>query len=322
MRTSTLLLCMALAACGDTAPAPSGKSVLRIGHFPNVTHAHGLIAHQLSRQGKGWFEERLGDGVTVEWFVYNAGPSAMEAILADSLDLTYVGPSPALNAYVRSQGSEVRVLAGATYGGAALVVGAGAGIATPADFRGKSVATPQLGNTQDVACRAWLVGNGFSVTQTGGDVTVVPTQNADVLPLLQSGDIQAAWTVEPWVSQLEMDAGARVFLEETDACTTILIASERLSREQPEIAARVRQAHEELSAWIVAHEAEAKELIRAEITADTQTTMPPELLDRCWPRLRFSSEIALETFQDFVSSAQASGFMQDAGDLSRLVLPR
>jgi NitT/TauT family transport system substrate-binding protein len=134
----------------------AAETVLRVGHFPNITHAQGLIASQLSREGKGWFEQRLGPGVKIQWFHYNAGPSAMEAIFAGSLDLTYVGPNPALNAHVKSRGEEIRLIAGATLGGAALVVQPDGRIANPADFKGRKLATPQLGNTQDVAARAWL----------------------------------------------------------------------------------------------------------------------------------------------------------------------
>ena len=137
------------------------KTTLRFGHFPNVTHAQGVIAHGLSRQGKGWFEQRLGPGIEIQWFTYNAGPSAMEAIFAGSLDLTYVGQGPALNAYLKSEGEEIRVLAGAATGGAALVVRPASAIKTAADLRGKTIATPQLGNTQDISCRAWLKAQGF-----------------------------------------------------------------------------------------------------------------------------------------------------------------
>jgi len=118
------------------------KIVLRVGHFPNVTHAQAMIAHGLSRAGKGWFEERLGPDVEVQWFVYNAGPSAMEAIFARSIDLTYVGPNPAVNAYLKSQGEEIRIVAGACSGGAALVVQPDGRIKTDADFKGKKIATP------------------------------------------------------------------------------------------------------------------------------------------------------------------------------------
>src|SRR6476660_9520097 len=124
------------------------KTTIRFGHFPNITHAQGVIAHALSRKGKGWFEERLGPKVEIQWFTYNAGPSAMEAMFAGSLDLTYVGQGPALNAHFTSNGAEVRVIGGAANGGAALVVKSESSIKTAADFRGKKIATPQFGNTQ------------------------------------------------------------------------------------------------------------------------------------------------------------------------------
>src|SRR5262249_25169270 len=144
-----LALATLLGACGEGARDPS-RPVVRVGHFPNVTHAHGLVGHAATRAGRGWFEARLGPNARVEWFTYNPGPSAMEALLSGAIDFTYVGPSPALNAYIRSAGQDVRVVAGATQGGAALVVQGDGRIAKPADFRGKTVATPQLGNTQDV----------------------------------------------------------------------------------------------------------------------------------------------------------------------------
>src|SRR5689334_16642199 len=128
-----------------------GEVKIRVGHFPNITHAQALVAHTLSRQGKGWFEQRLGPGIKIEWFVYNAGPTAMEAIFANSIDLAYVGPGPALNAYSRSKGEEIRLIAGAANGGAGLVVQSEENLKAPADFRGKKIATPQLGNTQDIS---------------------------------------------------------------------------------------------------------------------------------------------------------------------------
>src|SRR5712671_7274377 len=161
------------------------QTVLRVGHFPNVTHAQGLVAHAFSRQGKGWFEQRLGPDVTIQWFVYNAGPSAIEAILAKSIDLTYVGPNPAINAYAKSRGEEVRIIAGAANGGSALVVQGDSALTIPANFRGKRIATPQLGNTQDVAARSWLVSGGLRITQMGGDAQVVPTANPDQLLLFR-----------------------------------------------------------------------------------------------------------------------------------------
>src|SRR5450755_4078875 len=186
-RIASLALFAALLISGSASAQQ--KTVIRFGHFPNITHAQGVIAHALSRQGKGWFEQRLGPGIEIQWFTYNAGPSAMEAIFAGSLDLTYVGQGPALNAHFKSEGEEIRVISGAANGGAALVVRPDESINRPADFRGKTIATPQLGNTQDISCRAWLKAHGFKVTQTGGDVMVLPTANPDQLLAFQKGDV-------------------------------------------------------------------------------------------------------------------------------------
>src|SRR5216684_1186385 len=188
MKMSILRLSILFAAL--VLSSVSGETKIRVGHFPNITHAQGVIAHALSRQGKGWFEQRLGADIKIEWFVYNAGPSAMEAIFAKSIDLTYVGSGPALNAYTKSNGQEIRLIAGATNGGSGLVVQLDQNLKAAADFRGKKIATPQLGNTQDISCRAWLSEGGLKITQLGGDAQVLPTQNPDQLGLFK----QKKWT--------------------------------------------------------------------------------------------------------------------------------
>jgi NitT/TauT family transport system substrate-binding protein len=295
------------------------ETIIRVGHFPNVTHAQGVIAHALSGQGKGWFEERLGPGVKIQWYVYNAGPSAMEAFFADSIDLTYVGPSPALNAYAKSQGDEVRILAGAANGGAALVVQPDGRIKVPADFRGKKVATPQLGNTQDVAARAWLTAQGFKVTQLGGEVTVLPTANPDQLNLFRSKTLDAVWTVEPWVSRLESEAGAKVFLEEEGAITTVLASSAKFLREHRDLAKKFAQAHAELTEWILKNPEEAQKIVREELSAETTRPIPAELIEHSWKRLQFTTAISREPLEKFVADAKAAGFLKGAPDLKRLV---
>jgi NitT/TauT family transport system substrate-binding protein len=322
-----LTLLALVVACGDAHPgepvAASGGEprarVVRLGHFPNVTHAHGLVAHAMTRSGKGWFEQRLGPELRVEWFTYNAGPSAMEALLTNDLDVTYVGPSPALNAHIKSRGDDVRVLSGATSGGAALVVRGEGRIAQPADFAGKRVGTPQLGNTQDIACRAWLTEHGFRITQTGGDVLVVPTSNPDQLDLFRRGELDAVWTVEPWVSRLETEAGGRVFLEEQDALTTVLVASARFVRESPDLVRAIVAAHAELTTWIAEHAEEARGLVRAELREETKRDVPAELVERCWSRMRLEDAVTKEAFEQYVRKAQQAGFLKDAGDLSRLM---
>src|SRR5438309_9257307 len=144
MRAKKIFCVLLFSVLALVATVGKADTTVRIGHFPNITHAQAIVGHALTRQGKGWFEERLGPGTKIEWFVYNAGPSAMEAIFAKSIDLTYVGPGPALNAYTKSNGEEVRLIAGAANGGAALIIQPESNLKTAADFRGKKIATPQL----------------------------------------------------------------------------------------------------------------------------------------------------------------------------------
>src|SRR5438876_8901367 len=265
MKSKTLIAVIGTLALFVQTARAEEKTVIRFGHFPNITHAQGVIAHALTRQGKGWFEERLGPNIEIQWFTYNAGPSAMEAIFAGSLDITYVGPSPALNAYFKSNGEEIRVISGAANAGAALVVKADSPIKTPADFRGKKIATPQLGNTQDISCRAWLTDGGLKITQLGGDAQVIPTQNPDQLGLFKAKRVDAVWTVEPWLTRLEQEASGKVIVEEKEVATTILVSSVKFLNQQHELAKRFAQAHAELTDWITKNPEEAQRLIKAEL---------------------------------------------------------
>jgi NitT/TauT family transport system substrate-binding protein len=289
-----------------------------VGLFPNVTHAQALVAKNLSSEGQGWFEKRLGPGTKIEWFVYNAGPSAMEAIFARSIDFTYVGPSPAVNAYARANGRDIRIVAGAMRGGDALVV-RGEAIAKIEDFRGKAIATPQLGNTQDVACRAWLIKNGIRVTLVGGDARVLPTENPDMLALFEQGKLDAAWTVEPWVSRLLSEAKGRIFFEPEDSVTTVLAGREEFLKTNPGLAQAFVAAHRELTQWIRDHPEEAQRRVRNELSALTRKEIPLELIQRAWTRLRFDDSISREPFEAFLDQARLVGFLRAKIDLSNLI---
>jgi NitT/TauT family transport system substrate-binding protein len=311
----TALGALAIATCA----AQTQTLNIRVGHFPNITHLQALVAHHLTRHGKGWFEQRLGPGVKVEWFVYNAGPSAMEAIFANSIDLAYVGPNPAINAYTKSRGAEIRIIAGAANGGAALVVQQYSGLRTAADFRGKKIATPQLGNTQDVSARAWLAAGGLKITQTGGDAHVIPTANPDQLVLFKQKQLDAVWTVEPWVSRLELEAQARVLVEEPDAITTVLAASVKYLDVNRDQLRKFVAAHEELTEWIKANPGEAQRMIREELAAETRTSLPNELAEHAWKRIVVTSEVSREVLDAFIRNAQSAGFLRGAPDLSGLI---
>src|SRR6266404_3004119 len=319
MKTKTVIAVIGTVALFLQAARAEEKTVIRFGHFPNITHAQGVIAHALSRKSKGWFEERLGPIVEIQWFIYKAGPSATEAIFAGSLDVTYVGPSPALNAYLKSNGEEIRVISGAANAGAALVVKTDSPIKTASDFRGKKVATPQLGNTQDTSCRAWLKAQGFKVTQTGGDVTVVPTANPDQLALFQSGGVDAVWTVEPWVTRLEREAKAKVFLEDTNIITTWLACSVKFLNAHRDLAKKIVTANEELTAWIQAHPDEAQKLLINELKEETRTGFAPEAVAQAWKRIKFTTDVSPDLVAKAVQDGKDAGFLKGSIDTSKLI---
>ncbi|HEY1502819.1 MAG TPA: ABC transporter substrate-binding protein [Stellaceae bacterium] len=313
---------VAMAAVGLVVFAASSvraDTVVRVGHFPNITHAQGLVAHALTRQGKGWFEQRLGPGVGIEWYVYGAGPAAMEAMIAKSIDLTYVGPNPALNVYAKSGGTEARVISGAAEGGSGLVVQPGEDLKTAADFRGKKIATPQLGNTQDVAARSWLIAGGLHITQTGGDAQVIPTANPDQLLLFRQKQLDGVWTVEPWISQLVSGAGGQVLIDEPKALTTLLVARADFLDKQRDLVKKFVAAQQELTDWIDTHPDEAQQLVRSELKAETQVDMAPDLVAKAWGRIHWTHDVRREQIDEVVKSAQAVGFLRDVPDLGKFV---
>ena len=319
MKTKFLLILAIAGACFPQIGFAQDKVTIRFGHFPNITHAQGVIAHALSRQGKGWFEQRLGPNVAIQWFTYNAGPSAMEAIFAGSLDLTYVGQGPALNAHFKSNGEEVRVISGAANAGAALVIKADSPIKTPADFRGKKIATPQLGNTQDISCRAWLKAQGFKVTQTGGDVTVLPTNNPDQLALFQKGDVDAVWTVEPWVTRLEHEGNAHVFLEDKDVITTWLVSSAKFLNTRRDLARKIAAANVELTDWIQKNPDAAQKILIGELKEETKADFAPDAVGQAWKRIKFTTDVPRELIIKAVQDGKDAGFLKGTTDTSRLI---
>ena len=311
------MLMLALAACRR---GEAENRVVRVGCFPNVTHVQGLVARNMSRTGEGWFERYLPEGYTLEWQTYNAGPSAAEALFGRTVDVTYIGPSPAINAYAVSAGREVRLLAGAVNGGAALLVRPGCGIEKAADFRGHSIATPQLGNTQDVSCRAWLAKNGLSCTlEGGGDVRVAPTTSSMQLQLMKQGEIDACWTVEPWVSLMKQLADARTMVQEPDVVTTVLAGRVGWLNAHPEVAEALSRAHRELTLWVLKHPEEAQKRVTDELSALTQTHIDPALVASAWKNLELTNEIDLPGLEQFVRDAQEADLLDRVPPLSGML---
>ena len=308
-----------LAGCDKTETlSADGRPVLRVGFFPNITHAPALVGyHETQTKGAaGWFETRTG--AKIEWYPFNAGPSAIEALLTGSIDVTYVGPNPVINGYTRTKGADIRVLSGAARGGAALVVHKDSPLKAPADFRGRKIATPQLGGTQDVAARAWLVAGGLAITQRGGDAHVIPTANPDQLDLFKRGDLDAVWTVEPWVSRLEMDAGGQLLVEQKDVLTTLVATSKRALERKGDLLKKFVAAHEDITAKVAANPHWAKAAVSAALQKATSKAIPAALLDHAWPRLTFTTDVQLADFAGIQRDAKSAGLLPMDADLSKL----
>jgi len=235
------------AAAAAAAPG-SGAETLRLGYFPNVTHAAAVLGVK-----NGTFQEALGD-TKLETTTFNAGPAAIESLLSGAIDATFIGPNPAINAFVKSNGDALRIVAGATNNGAAFVVKPE--INGPEDLKGKTLATPQLGGTQDVALRKWLLDNGLKVQTTGGaDADIVNQENSQTLDLFKTGEIDGAWLPEPWASRLVLEAGGKTLVDEKTLWpdekfqTTILISSRQFLEDHPEtIEALIQGEFDEIGA--------------------------------------------------------------------------
>ena len=287
------------------------KKTLKIGYFPNINHAQAVIG-----LGNGTFQKDLGDNVEVKTFVFNAGPSAMEALFAKQVDVTYVGPNPAINAYVVSQGKDLRIISGASSGGAVFVVRNDSGIQSTKDFANKKFASPQLGNTQDVALRKYLLDNGYKTKENGGNVEVVPAKPADILTLMLKKEIDGAWVPEPWGARLIKEANARLFLDERDRwppngqfVTSNIVARTDYLQNNPDVIKKLLAAHVDETEWINSHKEEAIKAFNVELKKLTGQAIPEDQLRGSLARLELTYDpIKLSLFQS-ANSAFDIGFL-------------
>ena len=311
---STVLVLLVFAASG------SAQTVVRVGAFPNITHAQPMVG-----KANGWFDKALGPGVKVEWTSFNAGPSAIEALFAGAIDMAYIGPNPTISGYVRSRGDALRVIAGAASGGVALVVRNDSGINRPEDFRGKRVASPQLGNTQDVALRAWLRTHGLKPADKGGDVQVIPLANPDQLTMFLQRQLDASWAPEPWATRLIHEGNARLFLDERELwpqgqfVITNLIVSRKFLQDHPDVVRKWLNAHVELTDWINSHPAEAKKILNEQLRKETGKALAPQILDEAFGRMLVTYDPLTNSLMASAHSAYDAGFLgKQMPDLSGL----
>jgi NitT/TauT family transport system substrate-binding protein len=292
---------------------PSGT--LRLGYFPNVTHAPAIIGVE-----KGLFADALGSDVDLRLSTYNAGTEAVEALSTGSIDATFIGPNPAINGYAASlgdnEGGVLRIVAGTTSGGASLVVAPD--IASAADLEGKTLATPALGNTQDVALRAWLKEQGYATDETGGgDVKITPQENADTLTTFQEGQIQGAWVPEPWATRLVQEGGGKVLVNEADLwpqgqfVTTHLVVRADYLKEHP---ANVKALIDGLLDSIdVANgdAATAQKLTNDGIEKITTKRLPDDTIAGAWANLTFTPDPVASSLEKSKDDAVDVGLLDD-----------
>ena len=303
-----------LMSCGSTGHASAGSVNLRLGYLPNLTHAPALVG-----VGKGFFTDALGSNVRLSTQTFNAGPAEVEAIFGGALDAAFIGPSPAINAFTKSKGKAVRIVSGVASGGASLVVRPAAGINSPTDLRGKTLATPQLGNTQDVALRAYLLDRGIHTdAQGGGDAKIVPTDNATTLQLFQQGKIDGAWVPEPWATRLHQEAGGTVLVDESAlwpagqfVTTDLIVAADFLDKHPDAVKALLTG---ELTAinWINQNPADAKTVVNNSLLNLTQKKLKQSVLDEAWTHLTFTADPLASSLKKEAADAKRTGVLSNA----------
>ncbi|MGH8726664.1 MAG: ABC transporter substrate-binding protein [Burkholderiales bacterium] len=315
LKFAVVLFASFILGCGD-GKEEAGKpaSEIRIGNFPNITHGQAVYA-----RATGDYEKKIG--MPVRWTSFNAGPTAIEALFSEAIDATYIGPNPAINGHMKSRGEHFVIVTGAASGGAGLVVRKDAGITGDKDFSGKIVATPQLGNTQDVAAKVWFSERGYRLKESGGNLTIMPLANPDQLTLFQKKDIHAAWTVEPWVSRLEIEGGGELLLDEKTLwpegryVTTHLIVRKEFLKNNREAVKKLVAAHVETTEKINADKKAAAKIINEELKNETGKALPEEVINRAMQRVEFTWDPIAASLRKSADAAHKIGFIRDKPNL-------
>ncbi len=297
---------LAVSACGGVK---GSSDVLRLGYFANITHAPAIIGVD-----QGFFEEALGPGIRLEVVTFSSGPEAVEALFSGSVDATFVGPNPAISGYQKSEGDALRVVAGTTSGGASLVVREG--IDSVADLEGATLATPSLGNTQDVALRSWLADQGFETdTSAGGDVSIRPQENADTLTAFIDGQIDGAWVPEPWATRLVLEGDGNVLIDETElwpagrfVTTHLVVGREYLAKFPANIEKLIDGLITTLE-WIATNDTDAATAVNRGIKEITSKELKPETIKRAWSNLSFTYDPIASSLERCKDNAVAAGLL-------------
>ena len=299
-----------VAACGGSSDkASSGPVTLRLGYFPNLTHATPIVGVK-----KEFFSQALGKNVKLETKTFNAGPEAVEALFSGAIDATYIGPNPTVNAWQKSKGQAIKVVAGAASGGVAFVVRPT--INGPADLKGKKIATPQLGNTQDVALRYWLKQHGLNATKEGGgDVSIVPQANADTVTAWGGGAIDGAWVPEPTASRL-VATGGKVLVDERALwpdgkfVITNLIVRTKFLKAHKDAVKNLVAGQVDANEFINANPDEAQKVVNAAIGEISGKAPDAKQTAAAWKTLTFLNDPLAPSLRDGAKHAQEVGLLE------------
>jgi NitT/TauT family transport system substrate-binding protein len=300
-----------LAGCAPASGAAStGPVALRLGYFPNVTHAVPIVGFD-----QGFYATALGDRATITPATFNAGTDAIEALFSGAIDATYIGPNPAINAFARSDGKAIRIIGGATSGGASLVVRAG--IETAEDLAGAKLASPSLGNTQDVALRAWLADQGYTTDlEGGGDVSVLPQDNGLTLDAFIAGQIDGAWVPEPWATRLAQQGGGHVLVDERDLwpdgrfVTTHLIVSTSYLEANPAVVKALLTGHVQAIEYLNDNATESQAIVASAIEELTNAELPAGTLATAWESLTFTADPISDSLTTSARRAEEQGLLK------------
>ncbi|PRR82216.1 aliphatic sulfonate ABC transporter substrate-binding protein [Clostridium vincentii] len=292
---------------------------VRVGYFPNITHSQALVG-----KDQGSFQTAIGETNKIDWNLFNAGPSEIEALFAGAIDIAYIGPGPAINGYAKSKG-DLQIIAGATDAGAIFISKEGLVIKDLKDLSGKTIAIPQFGNTQDLTLRNILSKNGLSDTTKGGTVEVLQASNADILTLIQKGEVDAALVPEPWGSRLIKDAKANIILDYKDLLrdgqytTAVVVVRTEFLEEHPKIVEDFIRNHVELTDYIKLNPEEAKDIVNKQITELTNKAIPDDILDSAFNRLTVTNNPQKDSILEFVKLSVDEGFLKSDPDTTDLV---
>lgn len=325
---AAMALTVALVGCGSSskssdadtnkADTTSEKTQVRIAYFPNITHTQALVL-----KNQGTLEEKWKDTCEVSWTAFNAGPEETEALFAGEIDLGYIGPVPAVSANTKSNG-DIQIISNATNAGAVLLSRKGSDIKTVADLAGKTIAVPQLGNTQHLCLLNILEENNLKTTDEGGDITVSASANADIVNLFDNGSIDAALVPEPWGTTIENNGNAEVLLDydevflNGDYPVAVVVATKDFMEKHPDLVDEFLQMHEDATLYINDNQEDAQKIVNTEIEEATGKSLSDDVIASAFSKMTVATTLNKDAVLSFADISKNNGFITDVPESDQL----